>query len=55
MDHSHKDVLHKLTPSVVEIISDKEEKPRTLGIGFVVGDDGLIVTRRHIVTIPKTN
>jgi S1-C subfamily serine protease len=51
MADSNEDPLQKLSPSIVEIISDKEEEnSRTLGTGFVVSDDGLVVTCRHVIT-----
>jgi hypothetical protein len=49
MPPENEDVLQKLSPSIVEIISDKEDST-TLGTGFVVTDDGLIVTCRHVIS-----
>jgi S1-C subfamily serine protease len=52
MPTKNEDVLQKLAPSIVEIISDKEQEDGscTLGAGIFVSDDGLIVTCRHVVT-----
>jgi hypothetical protein len=47
MTDSNEDLLHRLAPSIVEIISDKDLS--TLGTGFVVTDDELIVTCRHTI------
>src|SRR5688572_10611862 len=56
MPETNEDVLQKLAPSIVEIISDKEEEDSTtLGTGFVVTDDGLVVTCRHVVTDSEEN
>jgi hypothetical protein len=51
MTIENEDVLQKLAPFIVEIISDREgEDSSTLGTGFVVTYDGLVVTCRHVVT-----
>src|SRR5919106_4878051 len=53
MPPENEDVLQKLAPSIVEIISDtegEEQDSTTLGTGFVVTDDGLVVTCRHVIT-----
>jgi hypothetical protein len=53
MPSKNEDILQKLAPSIVEIISDQDST--TLGTGFVVADDGLIVTCRHVITGPQNN
>jgi S1-C subfamily serine protease len=49
MPELNEDRLQRLGPSIVEIISDKEEDSTTLGTGFIVTDDGLVVTCRHVI------
>lgn len=42
MPETNEDVLQKLAPSIIEIISDKEGKDSTtLGTRFIVSDGGL--------------
>src|SRR5215213_813276 len=48
MADANEDPLQRLAPSIVEIISDDKDSS-TLGTGFVVTDDGIIVTCRHVV------
>ena len=55
MAQENEDILHKLSSSIVEIFSDKEDS-RIRGTGFFVTDDGLVViTCRHVITDPQDN
>jgi S1-C subfamily serine protease len=53
MVDQNEDILQKLRPSIVEIISDKDSN--TLGTGFIVSDEGLVVTCRHVITDSQDN
>jgi S1-C subfamily serine protease len=58
MADGNEDALQNLAPSIVEIISDdkgQQEDSITLGTGFVVTDDGLVVTCRHVIADSKGN
>src|SRR5919106_568099 len=53
MAASNEDPSQALAPSIVEIISDKDST--SLGTGFIVTDDGLVVTCKHVVTESQNN
>jgi hypothetical protein len=46
-------IMQKLAPSIVEIFSD--ENLDNLGVGFIVSDDGLVVTSRDIISDSQGN
>src|SRR6516165_9663743 len=44
------DIVAKAKPAVVEIVTtDSKGAPLTLGTGFFVSPDGLVVTNQHVV------
>ena len=44
------EIVVKAKPAIVEIVtSDATGKPKTLGTGFFVSPDGLVVTNQHVI------